>query len=588
MHQAASVVTVLLCFIAGWRSGGAQEVPLADEEKACLFQQALRLIPEDRLPAAYRGRAGETPPVRCATFVRERIRRSLGQFEPAQQQILSTLFARPTLPLSVVTASGRFRIHYAVDGGDAVPGDDADGNGLPDFVDEVEKAFERSHDAMVNQFGYLAPPDDGGVDGPEYDIYIHNLHGIYGLTTSEGTVPETPRDDRRSYVEIDNDFLDDHFTPGVRGAQVTAAHEYFHSIQFGYRLFRTNHEPFYYELCSVWMEDVLYDDINDYYQYLPTYFRRTDVSFNRFDPHLHYLGEAIWNHYLLKKLQDLDLFRRTWEIMESNVLAMDAISQVLFEAGTTFADAFAEFGVWNYFTGGRADSVRFYDEAGAYPEIRLNGDFAIRADTTVVDSSLSATHRYYKFTVFESDGYLLTGSSDEPQNWKCGLVVTPPSGTASFHVFDLSQGQNLGLLPRFTEIVVIPANVEVVDGPRLSQLTSKQSRFTLNLLRVPPGSSEVQGITAIYPNPFILGEHSRLNVEFIPQATDEVEIRILTSTGRVIKTDRLLNGTGALTTRGFIWDGTDSDAHPVAAGIYIVQLKQGGFVQARKVAVLRR
>ena len=571
--------------------GTAAEVEQEQEQERLerLFVEALRLLPEENVPAEYRAQVAAVRPSRCATFLAAEVREKFDRFSPQQQAVLTDALARPDLPLSVVSPSGRFRIHYATTGGDAVPPEDADGNGVPDFVDETVRAFENTHDLQVGQHGYREPPDDNGVDGPEYDVYIRDLRGFYGLTTAEGPVPGTPRNDQRSYIEIDNDFLDDHFTPGVRGAQVTAAHEYLHAIQFGYRLWQTNQEPFYYELCSVWMEEVVYDDINDYYQYLPTFFRRTEISFNHFDRFLHYLGEALWNLFLQKKYQNVALFRRTWEIMESNVVAMDAINQALFEIlGTTYADEFAEFAIWNYFTGSRADSVNFYDEAAAYPEIKLNGDVSIDSDTTIVDSSLSSTHRYYRFTVFEGDGYLVNGGSDQPQNWKLGLVVTLPGGTVNVSIVDMSQGQNLGFLPRFSEIVVIPINTQVIDGPNIGRLTSTYSRFSFSLLRVPADVGDEQGITAIYPNPFIVGRHGQLKVEFLPQNTERLEVRVLDAAGRVVKSDKLLGGSGAVTPTSFVWDGRDDAGKLVGSGIYLVQLSQDGFVQFKKFAVVRR
>lgn len=562
-------------------------VPSSEQARDLLFQQALSIFPEHNLPASYRSLVRDVPPPKCGTLILEQVRQNFDIFSDGQQALLRRLLVRPDLPLSVVSASRRFRFHYADSGIDAIPLDDLDSNGAPDYLEEVEKAFEKSYDYQVVQLGYLPPPDDGGADGPEFDVYIHNLSGVYGLTTTDGGVPGTTQDDRRTYVEIDNDFLNDYFTPGVPGARVTAAHEYFHAVQFAYRTIQNSNELFYYELCSVWMEDVVYDEINDYYQYLPSFFRRPDISFNRFDPFLHYLGEALWNHFLVKKFNDLNLVRRSWELMRNDVLAIDAVNQSLDEQGSTLTDAFAEFAVWNYFTGGRADPVAFYDESDQYPEVRFKGDFTISADTTISDSSLSLSHKYYKFTTFSAGGYFLTGNVAAGGNWKFAAIVKRPGEAASFQIFDLTDGLNLKFLPQFTDIVVIPINVQVLDGPDLNRLTSTYSTFTFNLIRVPVDQTDEQGIIDIYPNPFIISKHNRINFEFFPKGTQDLEVRILTSGGRIIRTEALTNGSGLLSISSFIWDGTDDRNEPVSSGIYIIQLKQAGFTDVKKFAVVR-
>ncbi|NIR48713.1 T9SS type A sorting domain-containing protein [candidate division KSB1 bacterium] len=586
--------------VAQKKSALIQESQLyTQQQKDRLFQQALAIFPEDKIPAQYRVVVETFPPQRCATMLVEEIRQNMHLFSPERQAVLQELFVRPDLPLSTVTESG-FRIHYTLSGADAVSDVDSDGNGLPDFVDEVAAAYEKSFRIEVEHLRYRQAPDDAGVDGPEYDVYIVDLRGgVYGFTTSDGGIPSTLRDDARSYIEMDNDFLNNQFTQGVPGAQVTAAHEYFHSIQFGYRVFKIerSNEPFYYELCSVWMEDVVFDEVNDYFQYMRPFFQRTGIPFNQFDRFFHAYGEAIWNFFLVKKFDDFDLVRRSWEIMESNDPAIDAVNQALFEEGSSLADEFAEFAIWNYFTGSRADTIQFHNESPHYPEIALNGEFVIGDTTThqsaetsitIADSSLSLTHKYYRFTTFSADKYLLTASSSTPENWKIAVIVLGPESGHEFHVFDLGESLDIGFLPRFSEVVVIPVNVQVLDGDNLNKLTNTYSFFTFNLIRVPVESTDEQGISAIYPNPFIMGDHDRINFEFFPKDTDNLEVRIFSAAGKVVKTDKLTNGSGALTPSTFAWDGTDDDNVVLPSGIYIIQLKQGDFIESKKFAVIRR
>ena len=245
------------------------------ERRNSLFLKALSVIPEHKIPTEFHFLIFESSPPKCATIILEEVRQNLGMFSSEQKAILNKVFQRPSLPLSFVSSTGRFKIHFADQGSDAVPLDDVNSNSIPDFVEEVALAFENSHENEVEVLGYQMPPDDAGVDGPEYDIYLQDLGlGFYSFTQAEAEIPETPQDDMRSFTVLDNDFQNEHFTTGIQGAQVSAAHEYFHAVQFGYRIFSNINEGFYYELCSTWIEDVIYDKINDYYQYLPSFFQK--------------------------------------------------------------------------------------------------------------------------------------------------------------------------------------------------------------------------------------------------------------------------------------------------------------------------
>ena len=77
---------------------------------------------------------------------------------------------------SFVNGSGdstRFHISYEITGNDAVPPDDLNMNGIPDYVDEVGLAFERSYRLQVDTLGYLEPInfDNDGF----YPVLISNL-----------------------------------------------------------------------------------------------------------------------------------------------------------------------------------------------------------------------------------------------------------------------------------------------------------------------------------------------------------------------------------------------------------------------------
>jgi hypothetical protein len=167
---------------------------------------------------------------------------------------------------NVTSPSGRFEIHFALTGFHAVDPKDDNRNGIPDYIDETARTFDRLWELQVDQLGYRPPISDGDE---YYDIYIQRLGGqsVYGWAYQDaGTLEITTS----SYIVIDKNFTDNIYaTRGLNGLHVTAAHEFFHAVQFAY----------YANANATWMEDIAYGQINDYYQYLPQFFGESRSTF---------------------------------------------------------------------------------------------------------------------------------------------------------------------------------------------------------------------------------------------------------------------------------------------------------------------
>ncbi|MFH0931799.1 MAG: MXAN_6640 family putative metalloprotease, partial [Candidatus Zixiibacteriota bacterium] len=196
------------------------------------------------------------------------------------KKVLYPLFSRPSFaPDSEYTSDsprGYFKFHFTKTGTNAVfqSGVDNNGNGVPDYVDECAKILDYVWAKEVDTLGYNPPPSDGwylaGWDkgGDEkYDIYLLNL----GLSYLGATYPETTQTPGSqiwtSYIVLDNDYQDYpdyHYL--YEWLSVTAAHEFFHAIQFGYDVYENEVagetvKPYWMEMSATWMEDQVYDNI---------------------------------------------------------------------------------------------------------------------------------------------------------------------------------------------------------------------------------------------------------------------------------------------------------------------------------------
>ncbi|MCB9134569.1 MAG: hypothetical protein H6636_04030 [Anaerolineales bacterium] len=280
----------------------------------------------------------------------------------------------------LVYGTEHFLIHYTNSGEDLALVGDGDGSGIPDYVEQVGAAMELSWQVEIVQLGWAAPPSDGGVGGDaRYDVYLKNIYGdgTAGYTdggyrsTTVGDNPNTPvieNDASYSYITIDNDFREDQTLGAYELMQVTAAHEFNHAIQFGY----DGNEPadWLWEASATWMEDMVYDDINDGVYYLDAVFGdpgACQIAEESRGGDYHWYGMWIFIQYISEQYGP-EVIRTIWE----NTVTHDgygAIEAALATVGTSLDDVFRNYGV--------ALLTHNFEEGVTYPVLSLKGEVVV-------------------------------------------------------------------------------------------------------------------------------------------------------------------------------------------------------------------
>ncbi|MEK6757278.1 MAG: MXAN_6640 family putative metalloprotease [Bacteroidota bacterium] len=356
--------------------------------------------------------------VKCGTSLVALVHSRWRELPPHARLAIAQALQRPEKDKSKPSPSGRFRIHYDTTGVDApalIPGSGLAvrlPNTYEQYVDSVAAIFDYCLQYETDSLGYGAPPPDGQQGGgPEYDIYIGELgSGMFGETIwdpSIDLIEDGPRQRYSSHIKIDNDYLG-HRTSGMSGLRVTAAHELFHAIQIGsYGIWNSspNFDFYFYELSSVWMEDVLFTWINDYYFDIRTYFRsfrdgqNRSYSFATFVGPLFYGYErSVWAHFLTKRFTR-SVIREIWDGMRVDPFFQSS-SKVIQRHGSTIEAEFALFSSWNFFTADRADTVRFYDEGRYYPRFLPNATTSFNGlAATIATSGFPLSTQLYQFIV---------------------------------------------------------------------------------------------------------------------------------------------------------------------------------------------
>ena len=202
-----------------------------------------------------------------------RLRLTMRSLGPADRRRAAAILARPTdaadpygESYSVKAerrCSAHICIHWVPTTRDAPPS--------TAWVTQQLRMMNSVWNYEVGKLGYRRPPSDGtrgGGGAGRFDVYLKELYhqGLYGETVAERPTPDN-KNLYSSYLLLDNDFKRSQYgSDPMQVARVTAAHEFFHAIQYGYD---AGEDPWLMETTATWMEDQFDDSSNDNRQYLP-------------------------------------------------------------------------------------------------------------------------------------------------------------------------------------------------------------------------------------------------------------------------------------------------------------------------------
>jgi hypothetical protein len=222
-------------------------------------------------------------------------------------------YSVPEAPASPA-CSANFCVHWVDQGLDAPNPTDSDGDGVPDFVRLVLRVAEHAHAVENGKLGWREPKSDGRKGGGwgKTDVYLSQIGGeLFGYAAPDpGQASRRHRIPRRlhGYLVLDNDYSAFEFpgTTSLDDLEVTVAHEYNHILQFGYDAYQ---DPWFAECSAVWMEDQVYNGINDYLRYVRRWVHRYDTPLTTSS--IKEYGSAVWNQWLARHYGNA-IVRRAW------------------------------------------------------------------------------------------------------------------------------------------------------------------------------------------------------------------------------------------------------------------------------------
>jgi hypothetical protein len=210
-------------------------------------------------------------------------------------------YSVPEAPKSPA-CDANFCVHWVDQGLDAPSLKDTDGDGIPDYVERVLAVAEHVHHVENEKLGWREPLSDGTLGGGhgKTDIYLAEIGGeLFGYAAPDRgqAVNGHQPIHLHGYLVLDNDYSPfefPHTEPG-HDLKVTLAHEYNHILQFGYDAYE---DPWFAESTAVWMEDQVYNGINDYLRYVRKWVKlwETPLTANTLKEY----GSAVWNQWLAR------------------------------------------------------------------------------------------------------------------------------------------------------------------------------------------------------------------------------------------------------------------------------------------------
>ena len=378
----------------------------------------------------------------CVTDSFVTIAKNWRNLPAVHRQKLKGLFLRPGLPGSFFGEiilpekfdTPHFKFHYTRIGPHAPPLEDFHPrNGVPDYVDLCADAMERAYHVQIDLMGFKIPYIDfwaaqnGG--NHKYDVYLFTFPAL-GITTAdwfEGRVLSTALT-VAPYFMI-NSRIYDYVgkAEGIRYLETTCTHEFLHGVQFGYNAYMPT---WFMEASATWIEVMTYDGgliddgdalpdpdepnetnaYNYYIHQLRRWFLIPDISLeSRIGDHEY--GSVIWTLYMAERF-GYDIVRQFYRnTTDGTYREMGNFYEVFTDNGTTLAEAFKTFTVWNYFTHTRANTatgMSGYRNAHRFPPVAIHPNdvhtsYPVRAD---FDSESMPEHFSSRYIVFRPAGVM--------------------------------------------------------------------------------------------------------------------------------------------------------------------------------------
>ena len=319
-----------------------------------------------------------------------------------------------TVP-STSTCGPHVCVHYVTSTADAAPS--------TEWVALTLATLENTYAREVDDLGYRAPLGDRGIGGDDrLDVYLKDLGtGLYGYCAAEYRKKGRTAS---GFCVLDNDYSPAQFPSGTSpqdNLTVTAAHEFFHAVQYAYDY---DEDPWMMESTATWMEERVADDIDDNRQYLPySQLQAPYVPLDSFSSTYGFqYGNWIFWEYLSQTYGE-GLVKKAWKAAgtqksDGGRYSVQALQSVLRKKGG-LTKVYADFAAANTMPG------LVYEEGAAY------GDSPRLAEETLTKGSRTLSRRTRLDHLAANSVRVHPGPDLSGGKWRLKVRVAGPSRASS-------------------------------------------------------------------------------------------------------------------------------------------------------------
>ena len=499
--------------------------------------------------------------------------------------------------------NGYFRFHYTTSGTHAVAGADADGNNIPDYIDQMANVFAHVATVQLDSFGYAEPPSDGWLPVTNdnggsglYDIYIRDIaSNTFGYAQSEYFANNTGNNEHTTVTEVNaltslmamrNNYTGFYSPNNQYGAtseleaiQLTAAHEYQHAVQFGYDGYE---KAWLFEATATEMEEQIYDGINDCHTWLPSWFAEPQKSIDHHSEH--WYGSFILPQYIFEHFGGYLTLRRIWQNSVLNDsyygdFSHLAISLALSDEGSSFSDAINKMVVANRILSSSTNAGVFsYEEADIFP---VNGPATYQTITynSGTDQSVTSTNlnrfasQYTRVNTSDPVLVNLTNNSGLAEDLNMHAIISYSNNSWTVY-----SGNSINVDPTGSSTIYLAVGRQVTSADNwVYQIDITDGELAVDNEAVP----DLISISNNYPNPFNPSTSFDIQIPFKQQ----IRIKVMSVTGKRIA--EIANQTLPAGNWTFRWDGMSNSGKPAPSGQYFIVIEGDNFQRWLKATLLK-
>ncbi|NGP88615.1 T9SS type A sorting domain-containing protein [Fodinibius halophilus] len=509
-------------------------------------------------------------PIKCGTPAISDFIKNRDQLSASTIQKVKSMMGSSSMQASETYDSpdGNFTIHYETSGEHAVPAADENNNNTPDYVEEVATAADSSYRHEVQNLGYSDPIPPLGT----YDVEIRNLSSYYGETR----VPSPYGGE--SYIRIENDFSegfppnDDPEGDQLGAVKVTMAHEFKHAVQYEATKWQGESDR-WAEMDATLMEEVVYDVVNDYYNYLDSNASIFNNPQSSFYPGSYY--HVSWALYFEEKFGS-QFWVNTWDTIKSNPQGVTLIEAITNELGGTseYTANYIQSQLWHFASGSEKTVPNYgFEESASYPKPRISynftGEDSLNLPKNQTDLLQPLSAKYIEVTPSLFEGFVgieLTDVSIPAMG--AGVIAYFKDGTTKQLLLP-ANGQNaISHKTNWAWQDLKKVGVVVANGSE-----TKHTTYKIFVRNVYPDKIQ---LSQNYPNPF----NNQTLIEYILPQRSSVKLEVYDILGRKVRSLVDENKNEGIHSEFF-------NTSDLASGIYFYRLQTDEKVKTKKMTIIK-